>query len=158
MTWADWEEALFSLCIWREASGEGEAGMRAVAHVVANRVFDPQCAFGRGYAGVVAQKNQFSAMTIAGDPSTVRWPTPNDSSFAAAMRIATEVLRGQSIDPTRGATFYRNPKTATSEWFEKNIAQNPDFYLSASIGHHVFYARRPVPKEAKDAGSLWGAA
>ena len=139
MNFVDYVQALLALCIWREAAIDGEPGMSAVAHVILNRANDHD--FPNSFAGVICQKNQFSAMTFLGDPMTIRFPSKEDGAFSTALQIASKVYGLESSDPTGGATFYRNPKTATSAWFQKNVAENPGYVLSKTIGHHDFFAR-----------------
>ena len=55
--------SIAALCAWREASGEGEQGMRAVLHVIANR----SRKWNKSILAVVTQPKQFSSMTIRGD-------------------------------------------------------------------------------------------
>lgn len=132
--WDNYRKVVLSLVIWREASGEGREGMRAVAHVIWNR----HLAGAADIVTVVAAKNQFSSMTVAGDGQTVRWPSYPDASFELAMALAESVAAQGDVDITGGATFYRNPQTATSKWFDENVA-NGNLVKTVSIGHHDFY-------------------
>ena len=155
MKFADYEIGLLALCCWREAAIDGSAGMRAVANVVRNRVNHKS--FPDTFAGVICQKNQFSAMTFKGDLMTVKWPAATDGSFAQALDIAEDVYANPaSPDSTGGALFYRNPATATSKWYEQNVAQNPQYRITATVGHHVFHGPAPVPDGYDPA--LWGEA
>ena len=138
MTWADYECWLLPLCVWREARSEGPAGMAAVAHVVINRMGKWQ----KSISSVITAQNQFSAMTVRGDPGTVQWPAINDKTFQLAMSVCDDALRGKDKDPTGGATFYRNPKTATSEWFQREIAESGKYEISAVIGRHEFWREK----------------
>ena len=136
MNWDTYDRLLFALCLWREAAGEGEAGMRAAGHVILNRMK----AWKQSLATVITKPAQFSSMTIRGDLQTVRWPNRLDQAFPIAMALVDELLTSPGEDPTNGATFYRNPKTATSEWYERNIARNPAYRVSAVIDNHEFHA------------------
>lgn len=149
---AAYEVSLLALCCWREAAIDGDPGMRAVAHVVRNRVNHKD--FPNSFAEVICQKNQFSSMTLKGDAMTVRWPSVNDNAFAWALAIAEQVYYDPSaVDPTHGAIFYRNPQTATSEWYEENIIQSGHYQQTAQIGHHVFH--KPIQVADYDT-STWG--
>ena len=140
MTWADFEQALLPLALWREGRGEGVTGMRAIGHVILNRMV----VWEKSLARVITDLNQFSAMTVLGDAQTVKYPLITDKAFAAALNIAGELLRGVSQDPTGGAVFYRNPKTANSAWFQKEVAESGRYVLSAVIGNHEFWAPKQV--------------
>ncbi|WP_333530436.1 spore cortex-lytic enzyme [Desulfotomaculum sp. 1211_IL3151] len=101
-----------------EARGESFEGQVAVAAVVLNRVLSGQ--FGRTIQEVIFQPWAFTAV--------------NDGQFylqpnASAMRAVEEAIKGW--DPSRGALYYWNPKTATSKW----IWSRP---ISLKIGNHVF--------------------
>jgi spore germination cell wall hydrolase CwlJ-like protein len=98
-----------SLCLWREARGEGEAGMTAVACVIRNRAAKHGTA---PYAEVTAPL-QFSSVTDGGngttrkpDPQLSKYPKASDPSWAAAQGIAAGVLDGSVKDVTGGATLY----------------------------------------------------
>src|SRR5690606_23213977 len=105
------EVRLLAATVWGEARSEGELGMRAVAHVMVNRVGER---FGEDLTTVLLTPKQFSVWNN-GDPNRrlvlnlVRDPERYVSDFAeweTAQRIAREVLSGQSVDPTGGALFY----------------------------------------------------
>lgn len=123
----DYEIMLAALCIWREARGEGRDGMRAVAHVIKNRVTPEKNVY-----SVVTQKWQFSSMTAPGDSQTVLYPSPDDAYFQDAVQIATEVLQGDDPDLTNGADHYFNPHVVLPEWAAHMTKV-------ASIGNHDFY-------------------
>lgn len=122
--------------IWAEARSEGEDGMRAVAHVIANRRGER---FGYSIESVVLSPFQFSAWN-RGDPNRPlamhpeRYATGgvNQETWEAAQRIAREVLAGQSADPTGGALFYHT--TAIRPYWAR-YGQGRQV-----IGAHVFYA------------------
>ncbi|MEM9763852.1 MAG: cell wall hydrolase [Pseudomonadota bacterium] len=112
-----------------EAKGEGEKGMRAVAHVVANRVKSGR--FPETYCGVVTAGGseppcQFS-WWCDGRPDEVIESAP----YAEAREIARKVLNGESEDPTKGALFFHNTRVSPS-WSKV-------FRRTARIGGHIFY-------------------
>ncbi|MFZ3216332.1 MAG: cell wall hydrolase [Candidatus Acidiferrales bacterium] len=131
-----------SLCIWKEARGQGQIGMRAVAHVIKNRVGAP--GFAPTVHGVVYGKNQFTSMSVPSDPEFNLIPPPGDPQYAYALSIVPLVFNGDDPDPTEGAHYYENPKTANSGWFTRVIA-GPDgkgtegHALSAVIGSQNFF-------------------
>lgn len=96
------DQLALSLCIWREARGEGQQGMLAVACVVRNRVHKHNS----GYALEVYRKWQFSSITASGDPQLHLFPTISDPTWAQAQKIAADVISGQAEDITNGSTLY----------------------------------------------------
>ncbi|MEM6942421.1 MAG: cell wall hydrolase [Pseudomonadota bacterium] len=118
--------------LYWEAKGEGERGMRAVAHVVANRVASPR--FPDTYCGVVTAGGQEGPCQFSwwcdGRPDEVVEAAP----FATAREISREVLNGTSKDPTDGATFFHN-RSVSPSWSRV-------FPRTARIGAHIFYRGR----------------
>ena len=146
---ATWDEAagfLLSLCALREAGGDGLDSVRAVMHVIRNRVEsgDPQFGTGAGaqrWVSVICRRGQFSAMTVLGDPTTVRWPDESEAAarhFMAIFGLANLIFHGEDTDPTKGALFYWNPRTATNKWYRQQVEKGR-FVETAKIGGHVFH-------------------
>jgi spore germination cell wall hydrolase CwlJ-like protein len=131
-----------ALCVWKEARGEGNSGMQAVAHVIANRVGAP--GFAKTLHDVIYGKNQFSSMSIPTDPEFNLIPPPGDQQFTYCLFLCPQVLTKSDADPTHGAHYYENAATATSGWFARVIA-GPDgngtegHSLTAQIGKQKFY-------------------
>lgn len=103
-----------ALTMWGEARREGEAGMRAVGHVIDNR----RRAGMHGAAYVtdtVGRAFQFSCWN-AGDPNREQMlnidrlaPDSADyESWGLARRLAEEIMAGRSADPTGGALYYHS--------------------------------------------------
>jgi N-acetylmuramoyl-L-alanine amidase len=126
---------LTALTIYREARGEGKAGMEAVFHVIRNRVTDKR--WPDTYAGVCL----FSAMPKGGnrriyhfscfDPADLQShyiPAPSDPLFQLACSIVEEP---PEADPTNGANHYH----ATYVQPKWSRGQSP----VARIGKHLFY-------------------
>ena len=134
MTWSDYYKTMLALTMWREARGEGREGMRAVGHVIRNRVVK----WMGDWDHIITAKWQFSSMTAPGDSQLVLWPDSPNAEFELAMLLATDIYVGMDRDITGGALYYRNAQTATSEWFQKNVAEK--MRQTAVIGHHEFYA------------------
>lgn len=128
-----------ALCVWKEARGEGLLGMRAVMHVIANRV--GAIGFARNIHDVVYGKNQFTSMSVPSDREFNLAPQDSDVQFAYCMNIAPSILQGgEDIDPTNGAHYYDNPKTAASGWFLRAIVKDPAHHpLLTTIGRQNFY-------------------
>jgi len=112
------EMELLARVVYSEARGEPYEGQVAVAAVVMNRLKSDR--FPDTLRGVVFQPGAFTAV----DDGQI-WLKPNDMAFKAAK----EAVRGW--DPSRGALFYYNPKTAVNQW----IRSRP---ILVKIGNHVF--------------------
>ena len=131
-----------ALCVWKEARGEMSIGMRAVAHVIANRV--GATGFAKTLHDVIYGKDQFTSMSVAVDPEFNLTPPPGDAQFAYCLSLCPKVLGGDDEDITFGAKYYENAETATSGWFGRVIA-GPDGHgteghsLTAQIGRQNFY-------------------
>ncbi|MBO7519251.1 MAG: spore cortex-lytic enzyme [Clostridia bacterium] len=109
---------LLARIISAEARGESYLGQVAVGAVVLNRVEHPS--FPDTISGVIYQNGAFSCL--------------NDGQFykevaSSAYTAARDALNG--LDPSGGAIYYYNPKTATSTW----IRSRP---IITTIGNHVF--------------------
>lgn len=113
---ADYE--LLARIISAEARGESYLGQVAVGAVVLNRVEHPS--FPDTVSGVVYQNGAFSCLYDGQfyEPIT-------DSAYSAAR----DALNG--LDPSGGAIYYYNPKTATNKW----IFSRP---VITTIGQHTF--------------------
>jgi len=136
MSWVDYHKILLSMVLWREARGEGEDGMTAVACVIRNRVK----LWKISWIVAIVAKNQFSSMGTAGDSQLVLWPQDKDLKFEAAMRIAEQVYNDYQEDITGGAVYYANLATATSGWFFENIVNQQDKHpQTVTVGHHTFF-------------------
>lgn len=101
-----------------EARGEPYTGQVAVGAVILNRV--RSSSFPNTISGVVYQKGAFDCMTDG---------QVNAPVSASCIRAAQDALAGW--DPSGGAIYYYNPKTATNQWIRTR-------QIIASIGKHVF--------------------
>ena len=109
---------LLARTISAEARGETYMGQVAVGAVILNRIEHPS--FPDTIAGVVYQKGAFSCL----DDGQFYEPVA-DSAYKAAR----DAING--LDPSGGAIYYYNPKTATNKW----IRSRP---VIVTIGRHVF--------------------
>lgn len=110
---------ILASAIHGEARGEPYNGQVAVGAVILNRVKSSD--FPNTIKEVVYQKNQFSAV----DDGQINL-VPNETSY----RAAVDALKGR--DPSLGALFFYNPKTArTIEWLSQRKT-------TVIIGDHVF--------------------
>ncbi|MEM1384801.1 MAG: cell wall hydrolase [Pseudomonadota bacterium] len=112
-----------------EARGEGEAGMRAVVHVVLNRTksrYYPatECAVIR--QGGPTAPCQFS-WYCDGRSDVPR----NKKSYAKAVAIAEAARAGNSADPTGGADMFHS-RAVDPYWAQVAVQ-------TAVIGRHIFY-------------------
>lgn len=101
-----------------EARGEPYEGQVAVGAVVLNRV--KHSSFPNTIAGVIYQSGAFTAVTDG---------QINASMYQSSYSAARDALNGW--DPTGGAIYYYNPRTATNTW----IRSRP---VVKTIGKHVF--------------------
>ena len=112
------DEWLLAKLIAAEARGESYKGQVAVGAVVLNRVAHPS--FPDSVSGVIYQKGAFSCVNDS------NWSvSPN----ATSQKAARDAINGW--DPSGGAIYYYNPRTAKSQW----IRTRP---VICAIGNHVF--------------------
>ena len=109
---------LLAHLIYGEARGESYVGQVAVGAVVMNRI--KSASFPNTMSGVIYQSYAFTAV----NDGQINL-TPNDT----AKRAAQDAINGW--DPTYGAIYYYNPKTATSSWIFSRTT-------TITIGNHVF--------------------
>lgn len=109
---------LLARIISGEARGEPYSGQVAVGGVIMNRMKHPS--FPDTMSGVIYQKGAFSAI----DDGQFDQPIA-DSCYKAAQ----DALNG--MDPSGGAIYYYNPKTATNKWIRSRK-------VIKTIGAHVF--------------------
>ena len=109
---------LISRFVYAEARGEPYSGQVAVAAVILNRVKSSK--FPNTVSGVVYQQGAFTCVSDG---------QINLSPDATAKKAAQDAINGW--DPTYGAIYYFNPKTATNKW----IWSRP---MTVTIGNHRF--------------------
>lgn len=112
------ELELLARIIYAEARGENFEGQVAVGAVVLNRLEHPE--FPKSIRGVIYEPGAFTAVA----DRQIRLQ-PDGKAYDAAK----EALAG--ADPTNGAIYYYNPRTATDRW----IKTRP---VVKEIGNHVF--------------------
>lgn len=129
---------LENLCLvaWKEARGDGSDAMRAVMHVIANRVLSPR--FPKTLHDVIYQKNAFTSMSVPSDPEYNLEPKPGDLQYAYCHTIDTNVADGTDDDLTHGAVYYANEKYVTSGWYKRVIIDSGQHPVTAVIGKQVF--------------------
>jgi N-acetylmuramoyl-L-alanine amidase len=104
--------------VYGEARGEPYVGQVAVAAVAINRLESNK--FANTLRGVIYEPLAFTAVSDA-----QFYLEPN----ASALQAAKDAIKGW--DPTGGALYYWNPKTATSKWVWSRS-------IITQIGQHVF--------------------
>ncbi len=112
------EITLMAKAVYGEARGEDRAGQIAVAAVILNRVQSPE--FPNTIRDVIFEPWAFTCVSDGQFDLT-----PNAAAYEA-VRTALE-----GIDPTYGALYYWNPKTATSPWIWSRA-------VVTQIGQHLF--------------------
>ena len=125
--------------VWYEAASESEAGQRAVAQVVLNRVAHPS--WPSSVCGVVYQGSERSTgcqFTFTCDGSLAR--RPSGASWAGAQRIAADALAGAVYAPVGLATHYH------TLWVNPYWAGSLDHI--GTIGAHRFYRNRGAGGQA----------
>ena len=111
---------LIARAINGEARSELYEGQVAVGAVILNRVKSSK--FPNTIAGVIYQSGAFTAVS----DGQINIPIASNSTVVKA---AQDALNGW--DPTGGAIYYFNPKTATNKW----IWSRPQI---KTIGNHIF--------------------
>lgn len=109
---------LLAKAINGEARGEPYQGQVAVGAVILNRVEHPS--FPNSVSGVIYQPGAFTAVSDG---------QINAQMEESCIRAAKDALNGW--DPSGGAIYYYNPKTATNKW----IRSRP---VIKTIGKHIF--------------------
>ena len=109
---------LLAMVINGEARGESYEGQVAVGAVVLNRV--RHSSFPNTIAGVIYQPGAFTAVNDG---------QINKAIESSCFNAARDALNGW--DPTGGAIYYYNPRTATNSW----IRSRP---IIKTIGKHIF--------------------
>lgn len=109
---------LLAKCVYAEARGESYVGQVAVAAVILNRV--KSASFPNTISGVIYQPWAFTAV----NDGQINLE-PNQTAYNAAR----DALNGW--DPTYGALYYYNAKTATNKWIYSKTT-------TVTIGNHVF--------------------
>lgn len=109
---------LLARTISAESRGEPYQGQVAVGAVILNRIEHPS--FPNTMAGVIYQNGAFSCI----DDGQMDEPV-----YEISKKAAIDALNGW--DPSGGAIYYYNPKTATNQW----IRSRP---VIVTIGAHIF--------------------
>lgn len=130
--------ATFGLMLWREARGEPEEGIIAVAHTVIERIARPKwwSEPHHDVLSVIMKPYQYTSMTHRNDPQLFSMPAPHDGWFAKCMFIAEQVMAGATTHPAPSASHYFNPDTVVvvPYWTRDETAK-----FITKIGRHDFW-------------------
>lgn len=131
------EMACLNEAVYFEAGSESQRGKEAVAHAIINRVRT------EGFPGdicqVIRQKGQFGYRSRG--LKTFRFNPKNETLVKQLEDSAQASLRAAlgSMDPTRGATHFVNPRIAT------DVAWLSQMKKVVAIGNHAFYKPKKGP-------------
>jgi len=123
--------------IYWEAKGEGDAGMRAVANVVMNRL--RHTGFPQTVCGVATQGHEQGACQFSWWCDGRGDDAEEQESYTLAKEIARKALNRQLDDRTNGALYYHHQRL-TPSW-------SKEFIRTVEVGAHVFY--KPAGGNAK---------
>lgn len=98
-----------ALAVYQEASGQSEAAMRGVGHVVLNRTRDDN--FPDTVCAVIWQVRPKRQFSWTGRPVKALVPQDQDE-WVRAQHVALRVLGGDK-DPTNGATYFHSSSLKT---------------------------------------------
>ena len=128
------DDFMLALCMWREARGDGEAGMQAVGSTIRNRV--KIGADSTSYYREIVRPLQFSSITAPGDHQLTIWPylhSPLEAeSWLEAQQLAAGIINGSLPDNTNGATHYFATSIPMPSWAK--VMQ-----MTCQIGNQRFY-------------------
>jgi N-acetylmuramoyl-L-alanine amidase len=124
---------LRSLCIWREARGEGDLGKRGVGWVIQNRADNPGW-WGKTPVGVILCPFQFSSFNQS-DPQYDLWPNDDSRSWFDCQQVAAAIMNGTDDDITDGANYYHD----TSMGWPKSWGDESNYAHTLDVGNLRFY-------------------
>ena len=131
------ELSMLSMMLWKEARGEPDEGILAVAHTVIERIARPKW-WSEPYhdvLSVIFSPYQYSSMTHIKDPQLFHFPGPTDSMYDKCHFIAEQVLSGITAHPAPGASHYFNPNTVfPPAWTTAATSRH-----IRDIGNHSFW-------------------
>jgi spore germination cell wall hydrolase CwlJ-like protein len=141
------ERACLVAAAWNEARGAPDTQVTAVMHVVVNRTKHP--AFAKTICGVVLEKGQFSMSPDMRNSVieskkrgevVLRGVRPAERGFVEKMEaIASLVIDGDSVDPTRGATHFYCPQLRKKLGFASPPMWAKKLPMTLSLGPFRFH-------------------
>ncbi len=135
------EYECLSEVIYFEGRNQGSIGMLAIGNVVNNRT--RMKGFPRTICGVIRQRLRNGGYEFSYQAGDKKYSDKPDDMAAKALseKIAIRILERQTTDPTDGAGYYLNIKTAKFPKFHKMLmAQNN--MESITIKDHTFIRKR----------------
>lgn len=118
------ELELMARVVAAEARGESDAGQRAIAWTILNRLDEPET-FGSTVTKVLLRPYQYAK------PAAIR---DNSESYMRAMLATLKAVLGEGGDPSRGSLyFFRTDMTPWPAWAKH-------MQVRAAIGRHTFMA------------------
>lgn len=130
-TFDDYRSILLALAIYREARGESDEAMLAVAWTIRNRTQDARNRWPKTVEGVILQPWQFSSFNL-NTTDAVFPKSPEDAAWLRCCAVADGLEA--TTDPTDGAQFYHSIPYGQMipKWAQ-------DYPLTATIGAFRFY-------------------
>lgn len=120
---------LLALCVWREARGETDRGMRLVAQVIVNRSTDPLRRWPRTIPDVILQPLQFSSFNH-NDPNATLLPRSDDPTWPRCVAVLQPIF-----------DTFQPPITKANHYHVRGL--EPSWADPAKVteveGRHVFY-------------------
>lgn len=135
-----WPEILVvTSTVLGEAAGEGRAGQRAVAMVIAHRARDEKGRWPKTYAGVCLQPRQFSCWDDERTLPKMRFPMRHvgEDVWESCFLASIEALYGYEPSYIGGANHYLNEAAVLKAsgklpgWFDQSK-------VTIRIGRHTF--------------------
>jgi len=126
------QDEIVAAVIIKEAGGEGNLGMQAVANVIHNRAKKSR----QSHFAVVTRKHQFEciAPVVVRKKMTYSQFVSNAKAhpkFSYAFELVKKMKAGSLPDVTKGSTHFHNP-SMTPYWAKV-------LPLRVTIGRHLFY-------------------
>ena len=130
------ELEILARTIEAEAGGESKKGKLAVGAVIKNRADENR--YGTDIRSVILRKAQFSPWNSytnyeegkeQGKEMLGKRMKPSKDSY----EVAKQILSGDYVDPTKGATHFVNPKVSNPSWYDDFKAHG-----IIKIGNHEF--------------------
>lgn len=125
------DRAIASMTVYMEGSGEPKEGQIAIAHVLLNRLKNPN-RYGHSLAEVCLKALQFSCWNTL-DPNRLRVARATEAQLAPFIAIVNDAIDGDTTDPTGGATHYVALSLQDKPSWTKQVAP------TATIGGQEFF-------------------
>jgi hypothetical protein len=124
------------LLAYREARGCTNLAILAVLFVVMTRVKLGGW-WGSDVIAVITHPDQFSSMTVKGDPGLRVWPVSGDPVWKRCMSLAESAFTGTIGNPVPGADSYYDTSIPPPNW-----ATAPETRFLEQIENLRFYSTR----------------